>query len=73
MPSNRKLHEGDEDRVLRDLDCSVIRHLHAMMDEAGDPFETVRGLFTEGGELYPGGGFQKKTHIQIAVRDADPS
>ncbi|GAB6038857.1 hypothetical protein JCM15519_34160 [Fundidesulfovibrio butyratiphilus] len=32
------------------------------------PFDTVRGLFTEGGPLFPGSGFQAKTHIQTAVR-----
>ncbi|CCG42432.1 hypothetical protein [Magnetospirillum molischianum] len=53
LPVNKKAHSGDEDILLRYLDCAVIRRLHAAMDEAGEPFETVRGLFTEGGELFP--------------------
>lgn len=63
------------DRVLRYLDCAVIRHLHEIMagEEARqqgiEPFDTVRGMFTEGGALYPGAGFQTKTHVQIAVID----
>jgi hypothetical protein len=31
-------------------------------------YETVRGAFWEGGELYPTSGFGRKNHIQIAVR-----
>ncbi|MBF0305832.1 MAG: hypothetical protein HQL41_09325 [Alphaproteobacteria bacterium] len=61
-------HTRDEDHVLRYLDCAVIRRLHGAMDKAGEPFETVRGLFTEGNQLFPGSGFQEKTHVQIAVR-----
>lgn len=34
-------------------------------------FDTVRGLFTEGGPLFPGSGFRAKTHVQVAVRSAD--
>ena len=33
-----------------------------------EPFDTVRGLFVEGQRAYPGGGFFRKTHTQIAVR-----
>jgi hypothetical protein len=32
-----------------------------------EPFDTVRGMFTEGGDLYDGAGFQQKTHSQISV------
>lgn len=56
------------DRVLRRRDCAVISHLHEAILDAGDePFDTVRGLFTEGKPTYPGAGFQEKTHVQIAV------
>jgi hypothetical protein len=62
------------------LDCAVISHLHAILDnqpEDGhpdigvyvEPFDTVRGLFPEGAAVYPGGGFRSKTHSQIAVRN----
>ncbi len=58
--------------LLRYLDCAVIRHLHNMMDLQASiglaPYDTVRGMFTEGGRLYPGGGFHERTHVQIAVR-----
>lgn len=71
LPVNRKAHSRDEDNLLRYLDCAVIRRLHGAMDDAGEPFETVRGLFTEGQELFPGSCFFTKTHVQIAVRFPD--
>jgi hypothetical protein len=35
------------------------------------PYTTVRALFPEGTELYPGAGFRDKTHIQICVREPE--
>ncbi|MFG1346076.1 hypothetical protein V5F59_14370 [Xanthobacter autotrophicus DSM 431] len=68
--------QPDEDRVLRYLDCAVIRHLHEMLRDEDvrealqrEPFDTVRGMFTEGGPLYEGAGFAAKSHVQIAVRN----
>lgn len=69
----RKLPENkgkDGDKLLRYLDCAVIRFLHSALEDSIEPqFDTVRGLFTEGGELYPGSGFKQKAHIQIAVNN----
>lgn len=65
----------DKDRVLRYLDCAVFRHLHQIMealeaeDENFQSFDTVRGMFAEGGKIYPGSGLYKKSHVQIAVRN----
>ncbi len=59
------------DLLLRRLDCAVINYLHKVMDETRQPpFDTVRGMFTEGGALFPGAGIQEKSHTQIAVRNA---
>ncbi len=33
------------------------------------PFDSVRGVFFEGNELYEGAGFLDKTHIQICIRN----
>ncbi|RYD57242.1 MAG: hypothetical protein EOP60_04390 [Sphingomonadales bacterium] len=78
MPQNKSARgQPNADRVLRYLDCAVLRHLHSVLDAvpAGDrviePFDTVRGMFTEGGRLYKGSGFRKKSHVQIAVRRDD--
>ena len=69
LPVNAPAGKNDGDMLLRHLDCAAIQHLHASLESAEEPpFDTVRGLFTEGGPLYPGSGFQSKTHIQIAVR-----
>ncbi len=55
--------------LLRRLDCAVVQHVHAIWEAAeAAPFDTVRGVFTEGAPAYPGAGFPEKTHIQLAVR-----
>jgi hypothetical protein len=65
----------DKDRVLRFLDCAVFRHLHRIIEELADkdptiePFDTVRGMFVEGGRAFPGSGIYQKSHVQIAVRN----
>lgn len=57
-----------KDRILRKLDCAVIEVLHELNKVAGlPPYDSVRGVFWEGDELYPGAGFQEKNHIQIAI------
>jgi hypothetical protein len=69
LPKNAPRGKTDLDNLRRNLDCATIRQLHVIMEAQGEaPFDTVRGLFTEGGHLYPGSGFYAKTHVQIAVR-----
>ena len=76
VPENGNL-PGDphQDRQLRRLDCAVFQHLHKGIDEAIglgaalERFDTVRGIFTEGGRLYEGCGFFERTHVQISVCD----
>lgn len=74
LPKNKSIpNQPDLDRTLRFLDCAVIQHLHDTVDEAISAganlqsFDTVRGVFTEGGELFDGSGFYERTHTQIAV------
>lgn len=78
MPRNRNPRGASgPDRLLRYLDCAVIRHLHGLIEDASRApdatgicaFDTVRGLFQEGGEAFPGSGFALKSHVQIAVRN----
>jgi len=76
IPENKSV-PGDPnaDLGLRYLDCAVMKHLHSIIEDQSieartvESFDTVRAMFTEGGELYPGSGFQKLTHVQIAVRN----
>ena len=70
MPTNR----GKDDRPLRELDRAVIETLHNYMKTRSrefQPYDTVRGLFLEGSEIYPGAGFKRETHIQICVRNVN--
>ncbi|MBB3810707.1 hypothetical protein [Pseudochelatococcus contaminans] len=60
---------GGKDLLQRNLDCAVIRTLHGLLKEEGQSADTLRGLYHEGGMLYEDGGFYKKSHIQIAVRN----
>lgn len=66
-----------EDLLLRKLDCAVIEHLHTRMKsrkegglaEGVEPFDSARGLFSEGERIYPGAGIREKTHVQVCVRN----
>lgn len=56
--------------MLRELDCAVIEVLHKARENGGFPqFDSVKGVFWEGKELYPNAGFREKDHIQICVRN----
>lgn len=71
MPVNKKSNRGgDADRKLRYLDCAVITHVHEFLElKMPDlqKYDTVRGMFVEGEELYEGSAFRRENHIQIAV------
>jgi hypothetical protein len=53
----------------RDLDALVINHCLDELKKRGVEYDTVRGAFLEGDPLYPGAGFSRESHIQIAVRN----
>ena len=58
------------DLLLRELDCAVIETLHKVRQEQDlKPFDSVKGVFWEGRELYPNAGFREKNHIQICIRN----
>jgi hypothetical protein len=69
--------ESDGDRIIRRLDCAVMNCLFGILQTAQEsapksqPYATVRALFPEGSELYPGAGFRDRTHIQICVRNPE--
>jgi hypothetical protein len=66
VPKNRL----GSDKLLRELDCAVINHLHKVREAAPLPaFQTVKAVFIEGNRIYDDAGFFEKTHIQICVRD----
>jgi hypothetical protein len=70
VPKNESVPgEQGQDRVLRKLDCAVINWSLDAFAKLGREYQTVRGVFVEGGSAYPGAGIKLKSHIQVAVRD----
>ena len=58
-----------EDKVLRFLDCAVIKFSLDKLAELDTVYHTVRGVFVEGGEAFPGAGIRLKSHVQVAIRE----
>ena len=59
---------GKGDKLLRFLDCAVIKYLHGSLESSPNlAYDTVRGLFVEGKPVYSGARFYRQTHTQIAV------
>jgi len=70
MPKNEKSLHEETDLLIRKLDCAVIETIHAFNDEQKKkPYDSVRGVFWEGKDLYPNAGFKEKNHIQICIRN----
>ncbi len=69
IPQNKPI-EKQGDLLLRNLDCAIIETIHQFNKEEGlHEFDSVRGVFWEGKDLYPNAGFKEKNHIQIAIRN----
>ena len=69
VPKNRATCNS-EDLLLKELDCTVIETVHALKKQTGQSaFDSVRGVFFEGEEVYPNASFRLKDHIQICVRN----
>ena len=70
--TGEELPTNGADLKARRLDCAVFNWLHQIHDEEGSlAYDTVRGLFWEGAEIYPGAGVREANHIQICVRNLD--
>lgn len=71
MPKNRAAVGGQRgDKLLRYRDCAVIDYTVSLLaDTERIAYQTVRGVFLEGGPAFPGSEIALKSHIQIAVRD----
>ncbi len=69
LPQNK----GGDDLLMRYLDCAVIQMAHELRDfePPQEPYDTVRGAFWEGDDLYPNAGFKHKNHVQLCVRSID--
>jgi hypothetical protein len=84
LPRNKNIDkDSHKDRLIRELDCSVIEFMHEKIEEQIitdnkakgysdlSHFDTARGIFTEGGPAFEGAGIQKKNHIQICIRNSN--
>jgi len=84
LPVNRDIKSDVHgDKLLRDLDCATIEFMHKQIRtqykkdiskknySAYKMFDSVRGVFPEGGPAYSGSGFSAKSHIQICIRNAN--
>ncbi len=68
LPKNIDHPKEKGDKVLRFLDCAVIEFTHRIIQNENKlPFDSVRAAFIEGKPIYPGAGFNDKTHIQICI------
>lgn len=68
IPENKISETGN--LLIRKLDCAVIEATHELNEVMQKPhYDSVRGVFFEGDELYKNAGFREKNHIQIAVRN----
>ncbi|WAC13365.1 hypothetical protein [Dyadobacter pollutisoli] len=73
VPKNKDV-PNSKDRLIRELDCAVIENIHLIQKNNGTtPFDSVRGVFVEGEELYDGAGFHEKNHIQLCIRNPNAS
>jgi hypothetical protein len=82
LPRNKDLpHDKHHDKILRELDCAVIENMHetilnqvqSEIKETGfsdkKVFDSIRGVFVEGGPAFEGAGIFEKSHIQICIRN----
>lgn len=84
LPVNKNVKADKHgDKLLRELDCATIEFMHNQIRKqynkditekghsAYKMFDSVRGVFPEGGPAYEGAGFAAKSHIQICIRNAN--
>lgn len=70
LPQNIQSKKSSNELMLRHLDCAVIETLHKVLNDDGlRAFDSVRGVFWEGKELYPNAGFREKDHVQLCIRN----
>ena len=67
LPQNTSIGKST-DLLIRKLDCAVVQTALTYNKKANaHPYDSVKGVFWEGQELYPNAGFREKNHIQICV------
>jgi hypothetical protein len=82
LPENLDAKDDDhKDKLIRKLDCSTIQFMHEAIEKQYKEdmaaqgyseypvFDSTRGVFTEGGPAFTGAGIERKSHIQICIRN----
>ncbi|MBS1660333.1 MAG: hypothetical protein JST68_04710 [Bacteroidetes bacterium] len=82
LPKNKDVKDDAyKNKLLRNLDCSVIEYMHEKIQQQVQSdlvlkgysphkiFDSTRGVFIEGGPAFEGAGIFEKTHIQICIRN----
>jgi len=82
LPVNKDAKNDEhKDKLMRFRDRATIEFMHESIRKEATKqiesigytsyklFDSVRGVFPEGGEAYPGSGFYAKSHIQICIRN----
>ena len=58
------------DRLLRRRDCAVLNwYLKESEARGGVRFDSVRGVFVEGGAVFSGSKIASQSHVQVAIRN----
>lgn len=67
LPVNKNV-KGNDDLLVRELDCAVIERIHQFnMEKGRRSYDSVRGIFIEGKPVYNESGIMEKTHVQLCV------
>lgn len=67
LPINRDT-KNNTDLLIRELDCAVIQRIHNFNRESKfESYDSIRGIFIEGKQVYENSGFMEKTHVQLCV------
>ncbi len=68
VPENKNIPNGDFEFKLRFADCFLINsYMYQQATHNNIFYDTVRGVFWEGKEIYKNAGFKQRNHIQISV------
>lgn len=54
-------------KLMRYLDCAVIKNLVQTAKDKGINYDSVMGYFQEGSDAFPGAAIKAKSHIQVCV------
>lgn len=62
------LHDWNNQEISKDLNISEINPENKILiQKHPQVIDSVRGMFPEGEEIYPGAGFRSKNHIQLCI------